>query len=86
MPNGREPVRHPQGVQTAADVRRMLAIEIETASANPDLDPIRKAHALARLARIALRAIELDDLQARVQAIETTLRLRTNDHPKDQNP
>jgi hypothetical protein len=82
----REPGRNQLRVETAADVRRMLAIQIETVTAHPDLDPIRKAHVLARLARIALRAIELDDLQARVESIETTLRFRKNDHLEDQKP
>jgi hypothetical protein len=64
----------------------MLATQIETVSANPDLDPIRKAHVIARLAHIALRAIELDDLQARVESIETTLKFRKNDRLEDQKP
>ena len=50
---------------------------------DPDLDPIRKAHVIARLARIASHAIELDDLQERVESIETTLRSRTNDQLED---
>jgi len=35
-------------VQTAADVRCLLAAEIENLVANPDLDPIAKARVLAR--------------------------------------
>jgi AmiR/NasT family two-component response regulator len=77
LTNGCEPGRNQLRVQTAADVRRMLATQIETVTANPDLDPIRKAHVIARLACIASRAIELDDLRERVESIETTLRSRT---------
>jgi hypothetical protein len=68
------PNRHP--VRTPADVRRVLATEIERVAANPDLDSIRKAQVLAQLTRVALRAMELETLEARVQAIESTLKFR----------
>ena len=45
--------------QTIADLQRVLAEEMEKLRANPDLDPVRKARAGARLAREARRAIEL---------------------------
>lgn len=70
-----------QTMQTAADVRRLLAEEMERLAANPDLDPLRKAGALAQLARVALRAIELDALEARVEAVEATLKLRNHHQP-----
>ncbi len=47
----RDSVRNRQGIQTAADVRRLLAAEIEDVTAHPDLDPLRKAQVLAQLAR-----------------------------------
>ena len=68
------PNRHP--VRTPADVRRVLATEIERVAADPDLDPSRRAHSLAELTRVALRAMELETLEARVQAIESTLKFR----------
>jgi hypothetical protein len=68
------PNRHP--VRTPADVRHVLATEIERVAANPDLDPIRKAQTLAQLTRVALRAMELETLDARVEAIESTLKFR----------
>jgi hypothetical protein len=71
--------RDPHPVQTAADVRSLLAQQITQLTANPDLDPLRKAGQLAQLARVALRAIELASLEARVQAVETVLRLRKDD-------
>ncbi len=83
--NERDSSRNRQGVQTAADVRRMLATQIEHVRANPDLDPIRKAQVIAQLTRVVLRAIELDTLQARLESIETTLKLR-KDQPKDEKP
>ncbi len=74
--NERAASRNRQGVQTAADVRRMLATQIENVTANPDLDPIRKAQVIAQLTRVALRAIELANLEERVEAIEAMLRRR----------
>jgi len=67
-------------VQTAADVRRVLGDQIAQLTANPDLDPARKAGLLAQLAPIALRAIEDATLEARIAAIEAVLQGRT-DHP-----
>ena len=57
-------------------MRRVLATEIERVAADPDLDPSRRAHSLAELTRVALRAMELETLEARVQAIESTLKFR----------
>jgi hypothetical protein len=67
-------------VQTAADVRRVLGDQIAQLTANPDLDPARKAGLLAKLAPIALRAIEDATFEARIAAIEAVLQGRT-DHP-----
>ena len=72
---GRPPVIH-----TPADVRRLLAEQISQLTANPDLDPLGKARQLAQLARVALRAMESESLDARVEAIETALR-RRKEHP-----
>jgi hypothetical protein len=68
-------------VQTAADVRRVLGEQIAQLTANPDLDPARKARLLAQLAPATLRAIEVATLEARVAAIEAVLRRRT-DQPR----
>jgi len=59
----------------------MLAQEIEHVRTNPDLDPHHRAALLARLAHVALRAIEVSNLDARVEAVETALRLRTGHQP-----
>jgi hypothetical protein len=75
-PAAGDPMPHRHPVRTPADVRHVLATEIDCVAANPDLDPIRKAQTLAQLTRVALRAMELETLDARVQAIESTLRLR----------
>ena len=78
------PNRHP--VRTPADVRHVLATEIERVAANPDLDPIRKAQTLAQLTRVALRAMELETLEARVQAIESTLKSRKEARAQEETP
>ncbi len=76
--------RHP--VRTPADIRHVLATEIERVAANPDLDPSRRAHSLAELTRVALRAMELETLEARVQAIESTLKIRQEDRAQEDTP
>ncbi len=72
-----------QGVQSAADVRRLLSAEIEAVTAHPDLDPLRKAHVLAQLGREVLHAIKLDHLEARVEALEATLKVRSHPPTKE---
>ena len=74
------------GLQTAADVRRRLAAEIEALTAHPDLDPLRKAHVLAQLARAALHAIELATLEMRVEALEAALNVRSHRPTKEKKP
>jgi hypothetical protein len=88
--DARDPARNDRdgpcghAVQTAADVRQVLAEEIEQLTANPDLDPLRKAGRLAQLAQVMLRAIALATLEARVEAVEAVLRLRKHDRtPKE---
>ena len=67
-----------RAVKTAADVRQVVAEEIENMRTNPDLDPLRRGRVLAQLASAALRAIEMGELEARVEAIETVLKRRKN--------
>jgi hypothetical protein len=61
---------------TAADVRQVLSQEIRRVMANPDLDPLRRGVLLTQLARVALHAIELSTLEARVEAVEAALKSR----------
>ena len=69
-----KPQREP--VRTAADVRRLLAAEVEQLARHPDLDPIRRGRAVAQLARVALQAIRVDELDVRLEAVELALKLR----------
>ena len=68
----------PQAIRTAADVRHLLSEQITLLISNPDLDPLQKAGRLAQLAQVALRAIEVATLEARVDAMEAALRLQQN--------
>jgi hypothetical protein len=70
---------HPPAIQAPADVRRLLAEQISQLTTNPDLDPLRKARQLSQLAQVLLRAMEIESVAARVEAIETTLRRRKGD-------
>ena len=82
----RDSKRTPQEVRTPADVRQVLATEIERLVANPDLDPVQRARILAPLARAALRAMEVETLEARLEALESALKMRTNPQPKENRP
>lgn len=75
-----------RGVRTAADVRRVLAAEIESVTANPDLDPLRKAHVVAQLAREVLHAMNLATLEARIAALEAALKVRSHPPTKERKP
>jgi hypothetical protein len=86
MPATSDAMPNRQPVRTPADVRRVLATEIERVTANPDLDSIRKAQVLAQLTRVALRAMELETLEARVQAIESTLKFRKEARAQEDTP
>ena len=72
-----------QGVQTAADVRRWLAAEIGAVTAHPDLDPLRKAQVLTQLARAVLHAIKLANMDARIEALEAALKVRSHPPTKE---
>ena len=70
-------------VETAADVRRIVADTIENLMADADLDPLQRGRVVARLAGVQLQAIELANLDARLTAIEAVLKVR-NDIQKEE--
>ncbi len=77
----------PQSVETAADVRSLLGVQILLLMADPDLDPLQRGRLVAQLARVTLRAIELETLEARLEAVEATLPLRQdNQELKERSP
>jgi hypothetical protein len=57
----------------------VLGEEIARLRASQDLDPARRAALVADLAHEMLQAIAADDLKARIEAIEMTLRTRKAD-------
>jgi hypothetical protein len=86
MRTSRDSNRTRQHVRTPADVRQVLATEIERLVANPDLDPMQRARILVPLARAALRAMEVETLEARLEALESALKMRPNPQPKEDTP
>jgi len=67
------PRRH---IRTAASVRELLADEIAYVTSHPDLEPIQRARVVTGLAHAALETIKVETLEARVEALEQTLKFR----------
>jgi hypothetical protein len=67
-----EPIR----VQTARDVLDLLGEQINLLRADASLGTIERARALGSLAGVALRAVETADLEARLVALESVLKMR----------
>jgi hypothetical protein len=84
MPAAPDPKGPRPHVRTPADVRHVLVTEIESLAANPDLDPIGRARALAALARAVLQAMEVETFAARVEAIESALKRRRAAHTTEE--
>jgi hypothetical protein len=69
-------------LQTARDVLALLAEQVNAVQAAPDADPLEKARVVGFLAGVALRAIEAGDQQARLEALERTLKMRSDEARK----
>lgn len=63
-------------LQTAADVMALLEEQVGTVRAAPKAGALEKARTIGYLAGIALRAIEAGNIAARLESLETVLRLR----------
>jgi hypothetical protein len=72
----------PPSLRTAADVLELLEEITAAVRADPFTRPAEKARAVGYLAGVALKAIEVRNLAARVEMLETVLRLR----PKPDTP
>lgn len=59
-----------------ADVLSLLAEQVNVVRADPAADSTERARTLGFLASLALRAMELRDLKARLEAVERVLKLR----------
>jgi hypothetical protein len=66
----------PFRLQTAADVLDLLGEEIGAVRADPEAGTLEKARVVGYLTSIALRAVEVADVSARVEALEAVLKHR----------
>ena len=60
-------------LETARDIRDLLAEQIAKVRDEPEAGTLEKARTIGFLAGVALKAVELTDLLGRVESIETTL-------------
>jgi len=67
----------PVRLRSPADVLALLEAEAARVRADPTADPVARARAVSTLARVALDAIEADQVAARVSAIEAVLARRS---------
>jgi hypothetical protein len=66
----------PPSLRTAADVLELLEEMTAAVWADPFTRPAEKARAVGYLAGVALKAIEIRNLAARVEMLEAVLKLR----------
>jgi hypothetical protein len=66
----------PTRLRVAADVEAVLARAVELATDDQKAKDVEKARALAQIAAVALRLIEVHDLGERLEALERILVLR----------
>jgi hypothetical protein len=74
--HGTSATRPRRVIRTAADVVQLLAAEIARLTAQPDLDPLERARAVADLSRVLLPAIKVSTIEERMTALEETLKWR----------
>ena len=60
------------------DVRDLLKEQVDAVMKDPELTTAQKARCVGFLLRITLRAIEIGDLAARLEAMEAVLKIRKN--------
>jgi hypothetical protein len=61
---------------SATDVLAILDLAAAVAVSDRAAEPIERARALAHIAGVALKALQVRDLEARVEALERVLRMR----------
>ncbi|QDU23764.1 hypothetical protein [Urbifossiella limnaea] len=66
----------PVRLRSPADVLALLEAETARVRADSAADPVARARAVGTLARVALSAIEADQMAARVAALEAVLARR----------
>ena len=72
-----QPTPSPVRLRSPADVLALLEAEASRVRADPTADPVARARAVGGLARVALAAIEADQVAARVAALEAVLARRS---------
>ncbi len=63
-------------LRTPADVTELLERQILAVAADPAAGTVEKARAIGYLASLSLKAIEIGNLAARLEALEAALKLR----------
>jgi len=71
------PAAAPVRLRSPADVLALLEAEAARVRADPTADPVARARAVGTLARVALDAIEADQIATRVAALEAVLARRS---------
>lgn len=66
----------PFRLRTAQDVLALLAEQVEAVRQDPEAETLEKARVIGYLCGIALKAVEVADLSARIEALETVLKER----------
>jgi len=69
----------PVRIQTAKDILALLAEQLAAVRADPEAGALQKARTIGYLAGIALKAVEIADLTARVEELERILKERVKD-------
>ena len=72
------PQAEPVPIRTPADVVALLAEQINSVRADHTSDPQDRARTIAGLATVALQAMKAAEMDARVEAVERMLRLRSD--------
>jgi hypothetical protein len=76
---GHEPRPAPRRLQTVQDVIELLQEQVEAVRAAPWVGTLDRARTIAALAGVARKAIESGTLAARIEMLETVLKLRAGD-------
>jgi|SRR6266536_1779801 len=71
----------PTRLRVAADIEAVLSRAVDLATGDPKAKDVEKARALAQIASVALRLIEVHDLTERLEALERILVLRRSPGP-----
>jgi hypothetical protein len=63
-------------IRTTKDLHQLLDAEIARLTAQPDLDPLKRARAMSEITRVMLLAIKQGTIEDRIAALEEELKWR----------